>query len=61
MSSLLSGPGALPAHGSGEVAEFEPGVLLTEARIEVVPLLLVVALMALYALGVRRLAARGDR
>ena len=60
MSSLPRGSGTPLAHGSGEVAEFAPAVLLTEARIELVPLLLVVALVTLYALGVRRLAARGD-
>ena len=60
VDTLAGGLRDVLAHGSDEVAEFTPGVLLSEARVEIVPLLLVTVLVVLYAAGVRRLRARGD-
>ena len=50
------------AHGgpSGGLHPFGPLTVLTGARLEVVPLLVVLVLGGLYLLGVRRLRARGD-
>lgn len=50
----------LLAHGEGLPA-FGAWSVLTQARVEVLPLLLVVVLGGLYLLGSRRLKARGDR
>ena len=50
------------AHGGpgGGLPPFGPLTVLTGARLEVVPLLVVLVLGGLYLLGVRRLRARGD-
>ncbi len=56
------GVGVLLAHapGAGGASPFAPVALLTEARPQVVPLLLVAVLGTAYLVGVRRLRARGD-
>ena len=47
------------AHSDG-LPPFTPGVLLTQASVELLPLLLVLVPAAAYLYGVRRLTARGD-
>jgi cytochrome c oxidase assembly factor CtaG len=48
------------AHGGPGLPDFSPAVLLTEARLELLPLLLVLVPALAYVYGVRRLTARGD-
>jgi putative copper resistance protein D len=47
------------AHRDG-LPEFSPAVLLSQARVELLPVLLVLVPAALYLFGVQRLRARGD-
>jgi cytochrome c oxidase assembly factor CtaG len=56
--------GAVLAHGGAEhddLPAFGPLSVLTQARVELVPLLVVLVLGGLYLYGVARLTGRGDR
>jgi len=59
LTSASSAPSVL-AHSDG-LPEFGAWSVVTEARPELLPLLLVLVPAAAYLLGVRRLTARGDR
>ena len=57
--ALLHPQAAVLAHADG-LPPFAPGALLTQAALELVPLLLVLLPAAAYLFGVQRLTARGD-